>query len=221
MALITVNQLRIGFRGPPLLEDVSCQIEAGQRIGLLGRNGTGKTTFLRILSGDVEPDGGEVTFSPGTTVSLLPQEVPQDLTGRAIDIVMSGSQSEEPDAAWRVEQRALQLLSSMELPSEVGVETLSAGMKRRVLLARALVSNPDVLLLDEPTNHLDLETIAWLEEFLARLRTTLIFVTHDRRFLQKLATRILEIDRGRLFELRLPHASCDRSGITAGDLVLA
>ena len=204
MALITVTQLGIAFRGPPLLEDVSCQIEAGQRIGLLGRNGAGKTTLLRILSGDVEPDRGQVTFAPGTTVALLPQEVPQDLAGRAIEVVTGGSKTTDPEAAWRVEQRASHLLSSMDLPAEVAIESLSAGMKRRVLLARALVSNPEVLLLDEPTNHLDLETITWLEEFLARLRVTLIFVTHDRRFLQKLATRILEIDRGRLFDW-----SCD------------
>ncbi len=204
MALITVNQLRIGFRGPLLLDDVSCQIEAGQRIGLLGRNGVGKTTLLRILSGEVEPDSGEVAFAPGTTVSLLPQEVPQDFSGRAIDVVTGGSPDEEPETVWRVENRARHLLSNVGLAPEVAVESLSSGMKRRVLLARALVSNPDVLLLDEPTNHLDVETIAWLEEFLSRFRTTLVFVTHDRRFLQTLATRILEIDRGRLFDW-----SCD------------
>jgi ABC transport system ATP-binding/permease protein len=204
MALITVRELRIGFRGPLLLENVSCQIEAGQRIGLLGRNGAGKSTFLRILSGDVESDAGDVSYSPGTTIALLPQEVPQNLTGRVIDLVASSAKHGEHEAAWQIEQRALNLLSRMELPAEVAIESLSSGMKRRVLLARSLVSNPDVLLLDEPTNHLDVEAITWLEEFLARSRTTLIFVTHDRRFLQKLATRILEIDRGRLFDW-----SCD------------
>ncbi len=204
MALITVNQLCIGFRGPLLLDHVSCQIEAGQRIGLLGRNGAGKTTFLRILSGEVEPDHGEVSFAPGTSVSLLPQDVPLGLAGRVIDVVISGSKNVEPEADWQVEQRAAHLLLSMELPAEVAFESLSSGMKRRVLLARALVSTPDVLLLDEPTNHLDIDAITWLEDFLSRYRTTLIFVTHDRRFLQKLATRILDIDRGRLFDW-----SCD------------
>jgi ATP-binding cassette subfamily F protein uup len=200
MAQISVNELRIGFRGPALLENVSCQIEAGQRIGLLGRNGSGKTTFLRILSGYVEPDAGGVSYSPGTTISLLPQEVPQDLAGRVIDIVTSGLKNTEHEAAWRVEQRAAHLLSSMELPAAVAIESLSSGMKRRVLLARSLVSTPDVMLLDEPTNHLDVDAITWLERFLLRSRMTLMFVTHDRRFLQKLATRILEIDRGRLFD---------------------
>jgi ATP-binding cassette subfamily F protein uup len=204
MALITVNELRIGFRGPLLLDNVSCQIEAGQRIGLLGRNGSGKTTFMRILSGDVEPDSGDVAFAPGTSISLLPQEVPQNLTGCVIDIMASGSKHTEHEALWQIEQRAAHLLSSMGLPADAAIESLSSGMKRRVLLARSLVSNPDVLLLDEPTNHLDVDAITWLEEFLARCRTTLIFVTHDRRFLQKLATRILEIDRGRLFDW-----SCD------------
>ncbi len=204
MAQITVKELCIGFRGPLLLDHVSCQIEPGQRIGLLGRNGAGKTTLLRVLSGEVEPDAGEVAYSPGTKISLLPQEVPQELTGRVIDLVTAGSQTHEAESAWRIEQRAAHLLSSMELPADVAVETLSSGMKRRVLLARSLVSDPDVLLLDEPTNHLDVEAIVWLEEFLARCRTTLIFVTHDRRFLRNLATRILEIDRGQLFDW-----SCD------------
>ncbi len=168
MALISVNELRIGFRGPLLLDNVSCQIEAGQRIGLLGRNGAGKTTFMRILSGDIEPDSGQVNYSPGITISLLPQEVPENLTGRIIDIVVSGSKKEQ-EADWQLEQRALRLLSSMDLPADVDIESLSSGLKRRVLLARSLVTSPDVLLLDEPTNHLDLDSIAWLEEFLSAL----------------------------------------------------
>ena len=204
MALISVNELRIGFRGPLLLENVSCQIEQGQQIGLLGRNGVGKTTFLRILSGEVEPDSGSVAYAPGTSVSFLPQEVPQDLHGRVLDLVTAGVKTTSAESHWQAEQQAAQLVSRMDLPAEAPIESLSSGMKRRVLLARALVSTPDVLLLDEPTNHLDIEAITWLEEFLARCRTTLIFVTHDRRFLQKLATRILEIDRGRLFDW-----SCD------------
>ncbi len=200
MALISVNELRIGFRGPLLLENVSCQIEQGQQIGLLGRNGVGKTTFMRILAGEVEPDSGSVAYAPGTSVSFLPQEVPQDLHGRVLDFITTGVKTTSAETLWQAEQQAAQLASRMDLPAEAPIESLSSGMKRRVLLARALVSKPDVLLLDEPTNHLDIEAITWLEEFLARCRTTLIFVTHDRRFLQKLATRILEIDRGRLFD---------------------
>jgi len=204
MAQITVKELCIGFRGPLLLDHVSCQIEPGQRIGLLGRNGAGKTTLLRLLSGEVEPDAGEVAYSQGTKISLLPQEVPQEITGRVIDLVTASSHNPEPESAWQIEQRAAHLLASMDLPADVAIETLSSGMKRRVLLARSLVSDPDVLLLDEPTNHLDVDAIVWVEEFLARCRATLIFVTHDRRFLRNLATRILEIDRGQLFDW-----SCD------------
>ena len=109
MAQITIKELCIGFRGPLLLDHVSCQIEAGQRIGLLGRNGAGKTTLLRVLSGEVEPDAGEVAHSPGTKISLLPQEVPQQLTGRVIKLVMAGSQSHEPELAWQIEQRTANL----------------------------------------------------------------------------------------------------------------
>jgi ATP-binding cassette subfamily F protein uup len=207
MSLVTISDLRIGFRGPPLLDGVSCQIEPGQRIGLLGRNGAGKTTLLRILGGEVEPDGGLVAFAPGAKVSLLPQEVPQDLTGTIEAIVAQGippAGADEEHAAWKTEQQLKRVLTEMQLPGEVRFESLSAGMKRRVLLARAIVAQPDLLFLDEPTNHLDLTAIEWLEDFLLRWKATLVFVTHDRMFLRKLATRILEIDRGRLFDW-----SCD------------
>jgi ATP-binding cassette subfamily F protein uup len=207
MNVITVSQLRIGFRGPTLLDGVSCQIESGQRIGLLGRNGAGKTTLLRILSGEVEPDGGQVTFAPGVRVSLLPQEVPQDLRGSISEVVsqrLSHMDADDHETAWKTEQQLNRVLTEMQLPPDGRFEVLSSGMKRRVLLARAIVAEPDVLLLDEPTNHLDLTAIEWLEDFLLRWKTTLVFVTHDRMFLRKVATRILEIDRGRLFDW-----SCD------------
>jgi ATP-binding cassette subfamily F protein uup len=204
MPLITISNLRIGYRGPLLLDGVSCLIEPGQRIGLLGRNGAGKTTFMRIISGEVQPDAGEVTFAPGTKIALLPQDVPQDIHGPVHDVVSSGAAPSHDDPAWQIEQRIEQLVAEMELPIAAEFTTLSTGMKRRVLLARALVSKPDLLLLDEPTNHLDIDAITWLEDFLARWPATLIFVTHDRMFLRKLATRILEVDRGRLFDW-----SCD------------
>jgi len=206
MPLITVKNLRIGFRGPALLDDVSCQIEPGQRIGLLGRNGAGKTTLMRILSGQVQPDGGEVIVSPGAKVSLLPQDVPLELPGSVRDVVSQGLPPSDDDHqhAWQAEQRLERILENMDLPSDAPCQSLSSGMKRRVLIARSLVANPDLLLLDEPTNHLDLASIEWLEDFLSRWSTTLLFVTHDRMFLRKLATRILEIDRGRLFDW-----SCD------------
>ncbi len=206
MPLITIRDLTIGFRGPPLLDGVSCIIEPGQRIGLLGRNGSGKTTLLRMLSGEVEPDRGEIAFAPGTRLALLQQDVPQDVTGRVRDVVATGAvHLDDGDAsAWRATQRVEQVLARMELPADVDFATLSSGMKRRVLLGRALASEPDVLLLDEPTNHLDVDSITWLEGFLARSSVTLIFVTHDRMFLRKLSSRILEIDRGRLFDW-----SCD------------
>ena len=203
--LLSINNLSVGFRGPPLLDSVSCRIDPGQRIGLLGRNGAGKTTFMRILSGQIEPDGGEIVFAPGARVSLLPQDVPETVVGTVAEVVASGLPPvSEEQPAWQQTRRQDELLRLMELSPEVRFESLSSGMKRRVLLARAIVSAPDILLLDEPTNHLDVEAITWLEEFLVRWPATLIFVTHDRMFLRKLASRILEIDRGRLFDW-----SCD------------
>jgi ATP-binding cassette subfamily F protein uup len=206
MAIISVTDLSVGFRGPSLLDGVSCQIEAGQRIGLLGRNGAGKTTFMRILCGDVVPDGGKVVLAPGIRVSLLPQEVPQQLSGSVADVVAQGvtHNPDDHETVWQEEMRVARLISDMRLDADAKFETLSSGMKRRVLLAKCLVAAPDLLLLDEPTNHLDIDAIAWIEDFLLRWKTTLLFVTHDRMFLRKLATRILEIDRGKLFDW-----SCD------------
>jgi len=202
MALITIHELSIGFGGPPVLDSACCQIEAGQRIGLWGRNGAGKTTFLRILAKQVEPDGGQVRMDPKVRVSLLPQDVPRDLRGSVREVVAHALPEPEPgqDDPWKVEIQVDQIISRMNLEADASVETLSAGMQRRVLLARTLVSNPDVLLLDEPTNHLDITAIEWLEVFLSRWRGTLLFVTHDRVFLRNVANRILEVERGKLFD---------------------
>ena len=205
MPLVTIRNVSLAFRGPPLLDDVSCHIEAGQRIGLLGRNGAGKTSFMRLLAGVASPDSGVVDFAPGATVSLLQQDVPQDLTGTVRAIAASGLRPTGGDEApWQGEQAVEQILSRMGLDGDAAFESLSSGMKRRGLLARAIVSQPDLLLLDEPTNHLDIDAVEWLEEFLGRWRGTLMFVTHDRAFLRRMADRILEIDRGRLFDW-----SCD------------
>jgi ATP-binding cassette subfamily F protein uup len=204
--IIQLNDASIAFRGPPLLDGVSCQIEAGQRIGLLGRNGSGKTTLMRILAGEVAADHGDRVLSPGAKVSLLSQEVPQDLAGTIYDFVLASLPPSELDEShlWRSQQRVRRLLSQINLAGDLETSTLSSGMKRRALLARSLVSEPDVLLLDEPTNHLDIDSIRWLEDFLLRWPSTLVFVTHDRAFLRTLATRIIELDRGRLFDW-----SCD------------
>jgi ABC transport system ATP-binding/permease protein len=189
-----------------LLDGISCQIERGERIGLLGRNGAGKSTLLRLLCGEVEPDGGQVILAPGVSVSRLPQEVPRGLHGPVHQVVAGGlpPRDDDPATDWHDEHRVERILSRMELDGRQAFERLSSGMKRRVLLARTLVAEPDLLLLDEPTNHLDIEAIDWLERFLSSWESAFIFVTHDRRFLRRLAERILEIDRGQLFDW-----SCD------------
>lgn len=203
MALATLQSLSIGYRGPLLLDNVNCQIEAGQRIGLVGRNGAGKTTLMRLLSGETLPDHGTVEIANDAHVAWLPQDVPRDLKGTVQEVAMQGlpigwRDSETP---WVYEQQVEKILDQMELSPDRLIETESSGRKRRVLLARALASDPQLLLLDEPTNHLDLPSIQWLEEFLQHRWTgTLLFVTHDRVFLQNIATRILEIDRGRIFD---------------------
>ena len=203
MALISLQEVRIGFGGHPLLDDVSFQIERGERVGLLGRNGMGKSTLLKMLNGDVEPHGGIIARQQNVRAAYLPQEVPQDLHGRIVDIIASGlidTDFAEDEHHWKRDNQVQKTISLMELDGEARFETLSAGMKRRIILARGLVCNPDLLLLDEPTNHLDIQAIDWLEDFLKRWGGTLVFVTHDRVFLQKLTTRIIELDRGSVYD---------------------
>lgn len=205
MPLVTISNLSIQFQGPPLLDGVDCLIDPGERIGLLGRNGAGKTTFLKMLSGLVQPDSGRIDFANGAKASLLPQDVPQDVTGSIHDVVLTGvpqlSNVADADAEhWRREHAVDQILSRMQLDPAARFEKFSAGMKRRVLLARAIVDQPDLLLLDEPTNHLDIPAIEWLETFLSRWNKAIMFITHDRQFLRKIAQRILEIENGKLFD---------------------
>ncbi len=206
MPQITIQELTIGYRGPSLLSEVSCRIEPGEKIGLLGRNGSGKTTLMRLISGQEQAQSGTIEMSEGTRVAVLPQDVPLDIVGTVEQIVARGlpAEMEELENHWQRDQLVERILSQMELDGTVQFQSLSTGMKRRVLLAQAIVSKPEVLLLDEPTNHLDIDAITWLEGFLSSLPSTLLFVTHDRAFLTRLAKRILEIDRGQLFDW-----SCD------------
>jgi ATP-binding cassette subfamily F protein uup len=205
MAYISLQAASLGFGGPLLLDEVNLQIERGERVGLLGRNGMGKSTLLKLVNGDLLPDGGEVTRQQNLRVAYLPQEVPQNLTGTVTDVVAPGldditAAQLHLEDAWQRQVQIEQVIARMELDGQADFANLSAGLKRRVLLARGLARNPDLLLLDEPTNHLDIAAIDWLEDFLIRWGGTLLFVTHDRLFLQKLATRIVELDRGRLFD---------------------
>ena len=207
MALVHLDDLTITYHGPPLLDGVTRQIEAGQRIGLLGRNGAGKSTLLKMICGAEQPDRGRCTVSPGVRVAYLPQEVPQGVAGSARNVVraaLDAAVDAHAVEAWEADQRAEQTLARMQIATDADLSSMSAGMKRRTLLARTLVTGPDILLLDEPTNHLDLASIGWLEDFLGSWPGTLLFVTHDRAFLRRLATRIWEIDRGRLLDW-----SCD------------
>jgi ATP-binding cassette subfamily F protein uup len=198
MALLSLNDVRLTFAGPALLDSVSLQIEEGERLGLLGRNGAGKSTLLKILEGSLIPDSGDVVRQPRLRVAGLQQDVPGDLSGRVGDYLHEACGAARSDAAWEIETRIDQAAHDLSLDLEAALETLSAGSMRRVLLAAALVRNPDLLLLDEPTNHLDIDAIRHLEETLLRRRGALVFVTHDRSFLRSLATRILDLDRGKI-----------------------
>jgi ABC transport system ATP-binding/permease protein len=211
MALISLQEVSIGFGGPRLLEEINFQIESGEWVGLLGRNGMGKSTLLKLISGEILPHSGTIARQQNIRLAYLPQEVPQDLSGRVGNIVESGLEAPvgtlDDEHQWQRQHQVEKVLSQMELDPKAQFEILSAGLKRRVYLARGLARNPDLLLLDEPTNHLDIKSIDWLEDFLKRWGVTLVFVTHDRVFLQRLATRIVELDRGRLFDWNCDYAT--------------
>src|SRR4051794_1717617 len=192
MALLSLRDVTLAFGGPKLLDGVDWQVERNERVCLLGRNGEGKSTLLRLVEGLIEADSGEGIRQQGLRVASLPQQVPVGFEGTVAEEVAEGL----ADGAGAHDHRVEAVLSRLGLDPEAPFESLSSGMKRRVLLARALVAEPDILLLDEPTNHLDIESIRWLEETLARFEGTLVFVTHDRAFLTRLATRIVELDRG-------------------------
>jgi ATP-binding cassette subfamily F protein uup len=231
MPLITLQSVSLAFGSPPLLDGVSLHIEKGERVCLLGRNGTGKSTLLKLIAGDLQPDAGEVRVGEGVTVSRLTQDMPADVAGdvfnrvagglgeqgnlvreyhdlgrrlgevsdeRTLDRLAAVQQRLEAAGGWEIEQRTERVISRLRLDPDAAFSSLSGGLQRRVLLARALVQEPDLLLLDEPTNHLDIDAIDWLEGFLSEFSGALLFVTHDRVFLRRLATRILELDRGRL-----------------------
>ena len=197
MAIVTIKNAWLSFGGHPLFEDTEFQIEPGERVCLLGRNGAGKSTLLRVIQGVVPLERGDIIRQPNAKIAYLPQDVPEDIEGRCLDVVQTGANSDlhdDHEAAFRAQSVITQLgLDESEL-----VQNMSGGQKRRVLLARAIVSDPDLLLLDEPSNHLDIESIGWLENFLCRFDGAILFVSHDRYFLKKVATRIVDLDAGKM-----------------------
>ncbi len=228
MAYITIRDVQLAFGGPALLDGANFNLERGERVCLIGRNGEGKSTLLKLIEGSLLPDQGEIALQNGITISMLAQDVPLD-SGKVADIVAEGAGEaaqvlkeyhEASDACvlgdmdacdrmgnlqhkldlldgWALETKVNAILSKMGLDPEADLADLSGGRKRRVLLARALLTQPDVLLLDEPTNHLDVESIEWLEKFLLdQNNLTLLFISHDRAFVDSIATRIVELDRG-------------------------
>jgi ATP-binding cassette subfamily F protein uup len=224
MSLIQLQRVDFSIGGPLLLEHVDLSIEANERVCIVGRNGEGKSTLMKLIAGELHADDGEVRVQNGIVVARMAQEVPHGTEGSVFDVVAEGlgdlgrllaryhhliaegdfdalgdvQQQIEARHGWDLDRRVGDVIAQLELPGETDFAALSGGMKRRVLLAQALVRKPDVLLLDEPTNHLDIEAIGWLETFLKQFAGSIVFVTHDRSFLRALATRIVEIDRGQL-----------------------
>ena len=231
MPIIRLRNISVSFGGPAILDNISLSLEAGERVCLLGRNGTGKSTLMKVIAGDIVPDSGQVERRQGLITAKLDQQVSVGEGGLVFDMVAAGlgdsaellqtyhravhelakahsSKAEaeleraqhavEAAGAWHLNQQVDAVLSRMQLDGDTEVALMSGGMKRRVLLARALVQQPGLLLLDEPTNHLDISAIAWLEQQLLDYNGALLFVTHDRAFLRRLATRIVDLDRGEL-----------------------
>ncbi len=231
VTLLTYRNLTISFGGPRLLDDAGLTIGKRERICLVGRNGEGKSTLLRIIAGQIKPDVGEMETIPNLRIGKLDQEVPDQLKGSVFDLVASGlgtaaksiaeyhrlakEYADNPNEAiaqqldhlqetldrtngWSLEHKVDSILNRVELNGDDSFALLSGGNKRRALLARALVNEPQILLLDEPTNHLDIPGIQWMETFLRKSDCALLFISHDRTFIRQVATRILDLDRGQL-----------------------
>ncbi|HEY3158138.1 MAG TPA: ATP-binding cassette domain-containing protein [Vicinamibacterales bacterium] len=196
MPLVSLDRVSIAFGHLPLLAGASLQVERRERVCVIGRNGSGKSTLLRMIGGELVPEAGSVWQQPGLRIGSLAQDVSLDDPRSVFTVVSEGLGHLTEMDDWHKEQLVRRTLSRLGLPSGASVHTLSGGWRRRVLLARALVSQPDLLLLDEPTNHLDIETMTWLESLLVDYPGAVVFVTHDRIFLQHVATRIIELDRG-------------------------
>ena len=195
--LLRLDDVSLAFGSRPLLDHASLQVDEGERVCLVGRNGEGKSSLLRLVSCAVSPDEGSVWVRPGARLAFLAQDLDAVDDARVIDIVAGGL---APDAgeSWETGYRVDTVISRLSLDAEARFSSLSGGWRRRVLLGRALVAEPDVLLLDEPTNHLDIEAIEWLEGVMLEFRGALLFVSHDRAFVNRLATRVVELDRGKL-----------------------
>ncbi|HEC29298.1 MAG TPA: ATP-binding cassette domain-containing protein [Gammaproteobacteria bacterium] len=229
MNILSLDKINLAYGHLPLLDNVNLQIESGERVCLIGRNGTGKSTLMKVVCGKSQPDDGTIWLRDGTRVAYLEQEVPENESRSVFDIVSSGlgNVSElltryhslvhevslggdnnllhelsdlqhrlEAGDGWRLTQKVDMVISKLDLDPDKELAQMSGGLRRRVILAQALVNEPDLLLLDEPTNHLDISSITWLEEFLRSYPGAVVFITHDRTFLRHLATRIVELDRG-------------------------
>ncbi len=223
--LMNLRDIYVRFTEAPVLDHASLTIDEGERICLVGRNGAGKSTLLRVIDGSLIPDEGEIEHAPTLRVQSLPQDVPADLAGPVFEIVARGlgksgeqllayqrelageasherlaqlQQELEASGSWQQKVTVESVISRMDLDPEAEFRELSGGMQRRALLARALAGEPDILLLDEPTNHLDIAGVEWLENFLRGAPWALVFITHDRAFLDRVASRIVEVDRGKL-----------------------
>lgn len=231
MAILTLQNISLAFGDRPLLKDLDFTLDKGDRVALIGRNGEGKSSLLKVILGDVIPDDGEIVIDRGYRIASLSQEIPRDLTQTVYDVVAEGipevgqklvqyhqlllqseaemdldklsrlQQEIEALDGWSLDQKVMTIITQLALPKDEIIANLSGGWIRRVLLGKALVSEPDLLLLDEPTNHLDIDAILWLEEMLLKNYSgALLFITHDRQFLEKIANKIIELDRGVLSE---------------------
>lgn len=204
MAYINIQSVSLAFSVTRLFKEISLTVEQGEKVALLGRNGSGKSTLLKLVMGKIRPDSGAVAIQKGIRANYLDQIVPEEIPGTVLEVVtgeLSQLQgSSDTEKVWELHQQAEKITSQLGLDTGVVFNTLSAGMKHKVLLAKALIDEPDILLLDEPTNHMDIDSIKRLEEVLLWFTGALIFVTHDRVFLQRIATRIVEIDQARLFD---------------------